>query len=776
MLKVGIKMNITTKVKYLIKKFLSPATQTIRRIARNVAIEENSKNTSQITDQINTLQKELDSFRKSNASFYQQIANEINDLESNSNYIYYYHGGSGNHGCEALVRTITKLCDIKKNALGLYSYRSKQDREFGILNLVSFIKQSNLDATEIPEYVSPNTIALSIGGDNYCGYPIPQLAKYNRKFHAQGAKTALVGCSIEPSNLEHGEILGDLCQFDLITARETITYNALIEKGIVKNTHLVPDSAFSLEKTPSGIKLPNNTIGINLSNITIYSTNNLILENSKELINYILSNTKYNIALIPHVHQDFNDDYNVLNQVYTYFNKNSRIQLIDTNYNACELKDIISQCKLLIASRTHCSIAGYSSNVPTLVLGYSVKSIGIARDIFDTEQNYVKSIYDFKNKNELKEAFIWLEKNQDSIRKHLTSFMPKYIEKTKTIKKYINNLTIESNSKPKIEIPKEAKIGHYKKGVLSIITSCYNSSLYIHRYLDSILNQTNHNIQLIIINDGSTDKTEDIILNYKPILEKQNIEVIYIKQQNSGIGAAYNKALKYISGEYFCWCDSDNFYSPNFVEKVLNYFYNHPNAKILRHDGYFVSEENTEDINIFNNTSFKKFSIDSPNPTEKNLFMNAILEKNWHFGNIVLSTPAFDSITERTIYPSRVGQNWQICLPMLYNFEAHYIPDVLFYFVVRDSSVSHQVLIKDNNFFLFHQFDEYEKILYETLQKMNIPNKKTLLKIIEQKYICLKLNYAKNLNNQNEIDIYTKLFNEKVKPNNLYERALNNIK
>lgn len=758
-------MNPKKIIKKTIKKAASPLAKKVYSVADNV----NNIKTEPINAQIAALKDQIKELENNNS----MLAATLGDFESKSHYIYYYHGGAGNHGCEALVRTISDICDIPSEELGIYSYRPEQDRIFGVLDRVNYIKKSYLDTREMLDHYRPGTLALSIGGDNYCGYPIPQLAKYNRRFHEGGAKTALIGCSIEPSNLEHGEILGDLCQFDLITARESITYKALLEKGINKNTHLIPDSAFILQPQPSGITLPNNTVGFNISSIvSIEAGTSAIMQNSIELISYILKETNYNVALIPHVNQDFNDDYAALKTLYEHFNKDSRIILINTMFNACQLKDIVGQCSMLVTARTHCSIAGYSMAVPTLVLGYSVKSHGIATDLFGTDEHYVQSVQELKTNHDFVDAFKWLDKNKVAIKKHLTKILPSYTKNIPDLKKLIRLTPKE----PKVVQPKLPASKQYQKGILSIITSCYNSEKYLYRYLNSILNQTNHNIELVIVNDGSTDNTEKIILDYKPVLEKQNIKLVYLKQQNGGIGAAYNLAMKYVSGEFFSWCDSDNFYSPNYVETVLGFFKKHSDAKILRHDGYFVPEEESEAVDIFDRIFPKKFSDNSPNPHEKRLFFNSILEKNWHFGNIVLNTKAFDEVSERSFYPSRNGQNWQLCLPMLYNYDAYYIPDVLFYFVVRQASESHQNI--GNNEALFKQYDGYHEILSNTLHAMNIKekDKKMLDTIIEQKYISIKYEIAKQTNDTNNIEKYKKEFEEKVSPNNLYQKALNDIK
>jgi len=243
----------------------------------------------------------------------------------------------------------------------------------------------------------------------------------------------LWGCSIEPKLLQHNDILSDLNDFKLIIARENMTYNALIEAGITKNTHIIPDPAFILEKVeltlPKGF-VNGNTIGINISPLLIVYENDkgLIIEIFQELIHYIIDTTKLNIALIPHVVINGNDDRIPLRNLYNTFKDTGRVVIID-DHNCMELKGFISRCRMFIGARTHATIAAYSSCVPTLVIGYSVKAKGIAKDIFGTYENYVIPVQSLENEDDLINAFEWLKTNEDSIRKHLQEFMPGYCAK-----------------------------------------------------------------------------------------------------------------------------------------------------------------------------------------------------------------------------------------------------------------------------------------------------------------------------------------------------------
>ncbi len=374
--------------------------------------------------------------------------------------IFYYHGGSGNHGCEALVKTLVSINDFKKNENCLYSYNAEEDYKYGLNSIVKYIKQSNLDSEEITnDYFVNDSIALSIGGDNYCGYDYgtKKLAKYNRKFNEKGIKTALIGCSIEPEILTHSEVLDDLKLFSLITARESITYNALLEVGIDKNIHLIPDSAFTLKPVylslPSGFK-EGKTIGLNVSDLvqSYDKKEKITYNNYKFLIEYIINYTDYQIALIPHVVQKYNDDMEVLTSLFDEYKETGRVILIN-EYNCNEIKGFISRCKIFIGARTHATIAAYSSYVPTLALGYSVKSRGIAKDIFGTEENYVLAVQKLTSDKDLTAAFKWIEKNYVKIKKNLNKFMPDYIEKCYNLKPLIENLKKEKNSKKALASP-----------------------------------------------------------------------------------------------------------------------------------------------------------------------------------------------------------------------------------------------------------------------------------------------------------------------------------
>lgn len=375
-------------------------------------------------------------------------------------YVMYPHGGSGNHGCEAIVRSTVKLLGGQST---LYSNCVEEDISVGLDKLcrvteaVSPIERRSVSYFKavLKTYVFRNKTAfdemaflhivkdsqsancfLSIGGDNYCyGHP-PYIYLVNRMLDNARVKRVLWGASIEPTAIDE-RMLQDLRGYDKIYVRESLTYNALLAKGL-KQTFLFPDPAFVLDRKdmslPTGY-VDGNTVGINVSPMIIDSEKHpgIVLKNYVMLVRYIIEKTDMQVALIPHVVWSYNDDRIPLRQIFDEFKNTRRVVMID-DHSAEDLKGYIARCRFMVVARTHASIAAYSTQVPTLVVGYSVKARGIAKDIFGTDSNYVIPVQTIKRETELLEAFKWLVKNEKEIKMHYKQVMPEYIARVYKIK------------------------------------------------------------------------------------------------------------------------------------------------------------------------------------------------------------------------------------------------------------------------------------------------------------------------------------------------------
>ena len=363
----------------------------------------------------------------------------------------YSHYGSTNHGCEAIVRSTIKALGEERN-ISLYSMNPSDDRKYNLHEKIQIVDGQNTANgliyklkykllkddmiyykaiyKEFLKSIKENEIYFSIGGDNYCYKNSRWLQLLNKEINANNAKTVLWGCSINEDELNE-TLVNDLNRYMLITAREHLTIKYLRKYGVKTRIEYIPDTAFILDKDMSKIPMEMESekefIGINVSPVVVENAERkeLVYRNYYKLIKYLIENTDYYITLIPHVVINGNDDRELLNKLYTDFEKNPRIILID-DYNCEQLKGIISRCVAFIGARTHSTIAAYSSCVPTLVVGYSVKAKGIAEDLFGTTENYVIPTQELRTEDQLTKGMQWIIDNKDEIKTHLEEIMPEY--------------------------------------------------------------------------------------------------------------------------------------------------------------------------------------------------------------------------------------------------------------------------------------------------------------------------------------------------------------
>lgn len=124
---------------------------------------------------------------------------------------------------------------------------------------------------------------------------------------------------------------------------------------------------------------------------------------------------------------------------------------------------------------------------------------------------------------------------------------------------------------------------------VSIVLPTYNGSKYLKQAIESCLGQTHKNIELIIVNDCSTDNTRDIIASF------DDNRIIYLEnKENLGIANALNKGFGQVTGQYLTWTSDDNYYHENAIEAMLNNIHDadfvYAGYKILDGDNNLIKE------------------------------------------------------------------------------------------------------------------------------------------------------------------------------------------
>ena len=149
------------------------------------------------------------------------------------------------------------------------------------------------------------------------------------------------------------------------------------------------------------------------------------------------------------------------------------------------------------------------------------------------------------------------------------------------------------------------------KDLISVVIPCYNGEKYLEKCFDSLLNQTYKKLEIIIIDDGSTDETNHIILNYKSKFKAKGYIFKNIYQENSGQAAAVNKGLKYATGEYLVWQDCDDYYENDALEALYNYLNENKDIDFVRGKSLFRDDNDLNKIIGEGNSRF---------PNERNIF------------------------------------------------------------------------------------------------------------------------------------------------------------
>ena len=368
-----------------------------------------------------------------------------------SSILLYGHGGSANHGCEAIVRSTVDLVGGRGVPSRLVSMRPDEDLRAGLAGVVEVIDQECFSPLSPWQYVATavshkltgsderfwrfknaaiaarterDTVALSIGGDNYCYGDRTWLYVADEMIRRRGARNLLWGCSIEPSSIDKA-MIRNLEGFDRIVARESITRDALVDRGLKTPISLLPDPAFCLQAIdgtlPPGF-IEGETVGINLSPLAISHErgDGLLTRAVLRMVERILAAPSATVALIPHVVRSDDDDRIAMEPILRQFASTQRV--VSVPEAGCqELKGIIARCRAFVGARTHATIAAYSSGVPTMALGYSVKARGIARDLFGVDEGVVVPIATIDDEGALVRAWDSFLEREKECRERLRS-------------------------------------------------------------------------------------------------------------------------------------------------------------------------------------------------------------------------------------------------------------------------------------------------------------------------------------------------------------------
>lgn len=214
---------------------------------------------------------------------------------------------------------------------------------------------------------------------------------------------------------------------------------------------------------------------------------------------------------------------------------------------------------------------------------------------------------------------------------------------------------------------------------ISAIIPTYNSEKYIVRTLESICNQSILPNEIVIVDDGSTDRTIEIINNYVMAHREITDRVKIFQQLNAGAGAARNKAIKEATGEWIAFLDSDDIWDEKKIQIVAEEIDKHPQSTIFAHDEYAVNEDNLNAKRLCE--LHKKYNA------SEDLFLQLYRGNLFSTSCMVISR----SILEKTggfDESLRSAQDYDLWIRCSMYGKLHYIEKPLETYVVREGNIT----------------------------------------------------------------------------------------
>lgn len=221
------------------------------------------------------------------------------------------------------------------------------------------------------------------------------------------------------------------------------------------------------------------------------------------------------------------------------------------------------------------------------------------------------------------------------------------------------------------------------KNLVSVIIPCYNGECFIDRSIRSVYEQDYPSVELIVVDDGSTDRSKERIMEWEGLFLHAGRKFRYIYQQNRGLGGAIDTGLKYVSGQYLTLLDADDRFLQGAISKKAAYLIQNPDVAAVRNNGWIVSGKTRW---LFVQTDAEKNLAD--------VFTALLLGKtnNWAGSYMVRTELLFSFYQDRVIYPSRFGQNLQILLPVVYKRRCGFIDEPLMEYIRQEESLSSAAL------------------------------------------------------------------------------------
>lgn len=278
---------------------------------------------------------------------------------------------------------------------------------------------------------------------------------------------------------------------------------------------------------------------------------------------------------------------------------------------------------------------------------------------------------------------------------------------------------------------------------VSLVVPCYNGSLFIESFMQSVFCIKYDNIQLIVTDDGSSDDSYAKLKLYEDTLREIGIDYILLHKENGGQPSAFNLGIQYATGKYVAWPDIDDRMHPDFIEKKVKYMEEHSEVDFLLSKSAIVplSDKN------------KILGYTWPDRiTDNSILIDRALHnyKCWFEpGAYFARLDSMDKfIVGRHIYDDCgcwTGSQFQIVFPFFYKGNIGYLDECLYDYFIHDKQ--HHVQVKEK-FDLIRKNEETKKGIIATIKSLEAPNEFSMLQIIEERIVRSETIQAFSINDK----------------------------
>ena len=261
------------------------------------------------------------------------------------------------------------------------------------------------------------------------------------------------------------------------------------------------------------------------------------------------------------------------------------------------------------------------------------------------------------------------------------------------------------------------------EGLVSVVTPVYNGEGHVSRLLDSVLGQTYDRVEMILVDDGSTDNTLAAAEGYREKFAARGYGFRVVPAPHTCASGAINHGLPFVTGEYLIWPDSDDVLEPSSVEARVSFLRDHPAFHCVRSLSYYFDgrtgktgtpDEKTGDL------------------SKDSLFWDMLEIKTFvSCGCYMLKSADFFAVyPQRKIPQYEVGQNFQMLLPFMYYFRCPTLRQRLYGVCLRENSHSRRVLTRDQE---VRKYLDFEDLVDDIADICHIRDRHSLARIARWK-------------------------------------------